>query len=69
MVIDTATDQVTATIAVGRRPWNMAITRDGAKLYVANGRSNSVSVIDTGKNAVVKEIPVGDTPWGVQILE
>jgi YVTN family beta-propeller protein len=47
----------------------MAITRDGAKLYVANGRSNSVSVIDTATNAVVKEIAVGNTPWGVHILE
>ena len=50
MVIDTATDKVVATIPVGKRPWNMALTRDGAKLYVANGRSNSVSVIDTAKN-------------------
>jgi len=69
MVIDTAKDEVTATIKVGQRPWNMAITRDGAKLYVANGRSDSVSVIDTAKNAVIKEIPVGKTPWGVHILE
>jgi YVTN family beta-propeller protein len=69
MVIDTAADKVIATIPVGKRPWNMAVTRDGGKLYVANGRSNSVSVIDTAKNAVVKEIPVGDTPWGVAIFE
>jgi YVTN family beta-propeller protein len=34
---------------------------------VANGRSNSVSVIDTETNQSVKEIPVGDTPWGVVI--
>jgi YVTN family beta-propeller protein len=47
----------------------MAITRDGAKLYIANGRSNSVSVIDTAKNARIKDIPVGNTPWGVSILE
>jgi YVTN family beta-propeller protein len=69
MVIDTATDQVTATIPVGQRPWNMGITKDGGKLYVANGRSDSVSVIDTAKNAVVKTIPVGKTPWGVHIFE
>jgi YVTN family beta-propeller protein len=47
----------------------MAITRDGAKLYVANGRSNSVSVIDTASNAVIKTIPVGQMPWGVHIWE
>jgi YVTN family beta-propeller protein len=60
---------VTATIPVGQRPWNMGITKDGAKLYVANGRSDSVSIIDTAKNAVVKTILVGKTPWGVHIFE
>jgi YVTN family beta-propeller protein len=47
------------------RPWNMAITPDGARLYVANGRSNSVSVIDTQSNRRVTDIPVGERPWGV----
>jgi YVTN family beta-propeller protein len=46
----------------------MALTRDGAKLYVANGRSDSVSVIDTANNVRIKDIPVGKTPWGVHIL-
>ena len=67
MRIDTATNSVSATIAVGKRPWNMALTPDGAKLYVANGRSNSVSVIDTASAAKVKDIPVGELPWGVLI--
>jgi YVTN family beta-propeller protein len=69
MVIDTAADAVLATIPVGKRPWNMALTRDGAKLYVANGRSNSVTVIDTVKLSVLREIAVGNTPWGVHILD
>jgi YVTN family beta-propeller protein len=45
----------------------MAITPDGAKLYVANGRSNSVSVIDTKARAKVTDIAVGELPWGVVI--
>jgi YVTN family beta-propeller protein len=45
----------------------MAITPDGAKLYVANGRSDSVSVIDTATNTKIKDIPVGKRPWGVVI--
>ena len=48
MAIDTATNTVVATIGVGKRPWNMALTPDGRKLYVACGRSGAVSVIDTG---------------------
>jgi len=34
---------------------------------VANGRSNSISVIDTSTNQIVGEIPVGNLPWGVVI--
>jgi YVTN family beta-propeller protein len=45
----------------------MAITPDGRKLYVANGRSNTVSVIDTESNAKLSDIPVGESPWGVTI--
>ncbi len=46
-MIDTATNTIIARIPVGKRPWNMAITPDGRKLYVACGRSNAVAVIDT----------------------
>jgi YVTN family beta-propeller protein len=66
-VIDTARNEIVATVPVGKRPWNMAVTPDGKKLYVANGKSNSVSVIDTETNQSLKQIPVGDTPWGVVI--
>jgi YVTN family beta-propeller protein len=36
-VIDTATNTIVKEIAVGKRPWNMALTPDGSKLYVACG--------------------------------
>jgi YVTN family beta-propeller protein len=45
----------------------MALTPDGSKLYVANGRSNSVSVIDTGNYKKLADIEVGELPWGVSI--
>jgi YVTN family beta-propeller protein len=45
----------------------MAITPDGKKLYVANGRSNSVSVIDAVELKAIGEVKVGETPWGVVI--
>ena len=66
-VIDTATNTIVQEIAVGKRPWNMALTPDGMKLYGACGRSNAVAVIDTTTNVKVAEIPVGDLPWGVAI--
>jgi YVTN family beta-propeller protein len=45
----------------------MALTPDGTKLYVACGRSGSVSVIDVDKAARVADIAVGKLPWGVAI--
>jgi YVTN family beta-propeller protein len=39
------------------------------QLYVANGRSNTVSVIDTAARRELKQIAVGERPWGVLIPE
>jgi len=55
-VLDTATNAIVATIPVGQRPWNMGLAPDGRKLYVANGRSNSVSVIDTHTRTKLRDI-------------
>ncbi len=66
-MIDTATNTIVDEIPVGRRPWNMALTPDGRKLYVACGRSNAVAVIDTQTNKKIAEITVGTLPWGVAI--
>ena len=67
MSIDTTSNTVLATVEVGKRPWNMAVTPDGSKLYVANGRSNSVSVVDTASFTKLRDIEVGELPWGVSI--
>ena len=44
-----------------------SVHKDGSKLYVANGRSDTVSVIDTDKLVALKDVPVGSFPWGVVI--
>jgi YVTN family beta-propeller protein len=46
-VIATATNTVTATIAVGDVPIGVAVAPDSSKVYVTNFGSNTVSVIDT----------------------
>lgn len=56
-MIDTATNTVIATVAVGRAPEGIDITPDGAFAYVANALSNTVSVLDTATNTVVATIP------------
>jgi YVTN family beta-propeller protein len=48
---------VIATIPVTRRPYGMAMTPDGSRLYVLHELDSTVSVISTATNAVVATIP------------
>ena len=66
-VVDVATDSIVGSVEVGVRPWGIALTADGRKLYSANGPSNDVSVVDTDSLKVIKKIPAGELPWGVAI--
>ena len=61
-VINTSTNAVTATVAVGSLPNGVAITPDGTAVYVTNFSGNSVSVISTATNTVIATIPVGTGP-------
>jgi YVTN family beta-propeller protein len=44
-----------------------ALTPDGRKLYVANGRSGTASVIDTAAGKRIADVAVGALPWGVVV--
>ncbi|MDI9916857.1 YncE family protein, partial [Rhodococcus sp. IEGM 1379] len=50
-------DTVTATIPVGTTPFSVAITPDGARAYITNYDSASVSVIETATNTATGTIP------------
>jgi YVTN family beta-propeller protein len=52
-VIDTSTNTVTGTIAVGNGPEGVVFSPDGTRAYVANSSGDTVSVIDTATNTVV----------------
>ena len=68
LVIDTAADEVVATIPeVGERPWGIGITPDGGTIYTANGPSDDVSVIDARTLSVVARIKAGHSPWGIAL--
>ena len=43
----------------------LAITPDGARVYVADTTSGTVSVIDASSNSVVETIPVGSQPASI----
>jgi len=57
-VLDTSTNAITATIPVGITPWGVAVSHDGARVYITNRDSNDVSVINTATNTVVATIPL-----------
>src|SRR5207245_257032 len=78
--IDSTTDKVVKTIAVGARARGMALSPDGHRLYVAvshfrdhDGKwvyvtgetSNTISVIDARSNRVVNNVFVDARPRGV----
>ena len=67
-VVDTVSNTVIATIAVGigSGPHAVAITPDGTRGYVTNDFGNTVSVIDTTSNTVVATVPV-ECPTGIAI--
>jgi YVTN family beta-propeller protein len=67
-VIDTATSLVLATVPVGIGPEGIAISPDGARIYVTNTFSaDNVMVIDTSSNAVVSSLRTGAGPRGIAL--
>jgi YVTN family beta-propeller protein len=67
-VIDVEGRKVERTIeGVGARPWGIAVSADGRKLYTANGPSGDVSMIDVATGTVEKQISTGGSPWGVAV--
>ncbi|WP_410507714.1 PGF-pre-PGF domain-containing protein [Methanosarcina hadiensis] len=66
-VINTTTNNVTATVKIGESPSGIAVNPTGTKVYVANYGSNNVSVFNTSTNTVTAIISVGDRPYGVAV--
>ena len=69
VVIQTATNQPTASIEVGDRPWGLAVSPDGTRAYTANGPSNDVSIVDVATRSVKARVKVGEGPWGVALIQ
>lgn len=74
-VINVEINEVVSTITseVGRYPYGVAATPNGAYVYVSNRDSgflsliDTVSVISTATNAVIATIPVGNGPNGIAV--
>ena len=69
-VIDTSTHAVVETIRLtgeGVRPMGVAVSPDGAWVYVTTGRGGTVVKIDAATNHPSGSVQVGERPWGLAI--
>lgn len=68
-VVDLSTNNITKIITVGNNPVAAVATPDGAKVYVLNSSSATVSAIETVGNTVTATIPiVVDPSFGIPPL-
>jgi YVTN family beta-propeller protein len=68
-VVDVQARKVTKVIQLPKdsKPMGVVVSTDGKRVYVANGRGGTVSVIDPRTDAVTNTIPVGQRPWGIAL--
>ncbi len=50
-----------------RYPGEIAISRDGAQLYVAENLADSLAVVDLASGQIVQRLPTGHYPYGVVV--
>jgi YVTN family beta-propeller protein len=66
---DASKYQAVKPISLGKpgeiKPMGLALSPDGAKLYVTTGRGHMVFVVDTATNKPVGSFEVGQRPWGI----
>jgi len=76
-VIDLASSKVTKEIEVDLHPCGMVLSPDGARLYVANANSDTISLIDTASDVVTDrwiarpslELPFGSAPNAITVSD
>lgn len=64
LVYDAGKMTLKNTIAVGMEPAEVTMSSNGQYAFVANGMSNTITVINVADKSVVKTIPVGEDPVG-----
>jgi YVTN family beta-propeller protein len=51
----------------GAKPMGVQLSPDGQRLYVANGRGGTVSLVNLATDSVVTSTKVGTRPWGIAL--
>lgn len=63
--IDVQTRTVRGLALVGKRAWGLNLSADGARLYVANGLSDDMTIIDTASRKPLRTVPTGREPHSI----
>jgi YVTN family beta-propeller protein len=64
-IINTDTDTVTNTVAVGTTPIDSIVDANGGNVYVVNQGSNTVSILNAATETVIDTLAVGAAPWRI----
>lgn len=64
-IVDLAARKVVTVLQGGSDPEELAVSRDGTRVYVANEDTSSTSVIDVASGKIVASLKVGGEPEGV----
>lgn len=64
LILKADTLEIVKSLDVGDMPAEVTFSSDGKYAFVANGMSNTVSVIDSTTKQIVKQIAVGEDPVG-----
>jgi YVTN family beta-propeller protein len=65
--IDAATLKVRRVIRSGTDPEQLAVSRDGSKLYIANEDAAQLSVVDVASGNTIARVKIGEEPEGVAV--
>ena len=64
-MIDGLSDAVTRTIPLGTHPQAIAVDEQNDRVYVANQRTGSMTVIDGKTKLPVSKVDVGTIPYAI----
>jgi YVTN family beta-propeller protein len=67
VAVDATTGEVVAKYHIGSDPEQLAVSRDGTKLYASNEDAGTVSVVDVRTCELISTLVVGIEPEGVTI--
>jgi YVTN family beta-propeller protein len=59
--------KLSSSVPVGSEPEGMSLAAVARRLYVANGRSNTVSILDMDAAEVFGEVEVGEEPIATEV--